>query len=235
MRIPHYLVRTPSGTFSFRLRVPLGLRPVLGRQVIKRALRTADTRQATIDALALASRYARLFMEIERQGMRKKLTPEDVLRSVAEHGMRPYELDLSTGRLKVDGPEDHALAMDALSKIGAVGFLPRQQDAPPSPAPVVAEELTMRQARDAWLKSITPSTTKKTLTIKASAIDGLVTFIGAKRGLHTLTRVDLAKWYQHLRDEQIATPTLTNKQSYIGGRNGFFAWAMASVLALVEN
>ena len=228
MRIPHYLIRTASGLYTFRLRVPLGLRPLLGRQVIKRALRTADTRQATIDALDLASRYARLFMEIERQSMRKKLTPEDVQRSVAEHGMRPYELDLSTGRLKVDGPEDHALAMDALSKIGAVSFLPRQDPILPSPVPTVAEELTMSRARDAWLKSITPSTIKKTLTIKASAIDGLVRFIGAKRKLYTLTRVDLAKWYQHLRDEQIATPTLTNKQSYIGGRNGFFAWAMAS-------
>ena len=47
--------------------------------MIKRALRTADTRQAKIDALDLASRYAPLFTEIERQGMRKDLTTDDVL------------------------------------------------------------------------------------------------------------------------------------------------------------
>lgn len=31
-----------------------------------------------------------------------------------------------------------------------------------------------------------------------------------------------------MREKGASTPTLTNKQSYIGGRGGFFEWAMAS-------
>lgn len=230
MRIPHYLVRNPSGSFVFRLRVPRALQAAVGRVVIKHALRTSDTRVAQQHALALADRYAQVFQAIGWQGMPRGPKAEDVLASVAADGLSRYELDLSTGRVKADGPEDHALAMDALSRIGSVGFLIRAPDPAPllAPAPSVAEAISMKAAKAAWMKSIMASTTKKTLSIKSAAVEDLVRFIGEKRELHTLTRPDLARWYQHLRDQGISTPTLTNKQSYIGGRHGFFAWAMAS-------
>ena len=108
MRIPHYLTRGSSGSYTFRLRVPSFLQGLLGRRVIKHALRTSDTRRAGLAALDLASRYARLFMEVERAAMRRKLTADDVERSLAEHGVRRYEIDLHSGRLKVDGVDFHA-------------------------------------------------------------------------------------------------------------------------------
>jgi len=230
MRIPHYLTRGSSGSYTFRLRVPCSLQALLGRRVIKHALRTSDTRRAGLDALDLASRYARLFMEVERAAMRRKLTADDVERSLAEHGVRRYEIDLHSGRLKVDGPEDHALAMDALSRLDSIGMLAPQRPQEPAPPPEakVAEAISMGKARDAWLKSMEASTSKKTLSIKSAAIESLTSFIGESRQLHTVNRPDLARWYQLLRDQDIATPTLTNKQSYIGGKRGFFAWAMAS-------
>lgn len=230
MRLPHYLVRNPSGRFVFRLRVPARFQALMGRVVIKHALGTTNRRDAQQRALALSARYAQAFEEWGWQGMPKSPKPEDVLAGVAKTGLSRYELDLSTGRLKVDGPEDHRLAMDALAQIGRVGLLPRAvapEPAPP-PAPKVAEPITMRAAKEAWIKSITAASTKKTLTIKGAAAEDLVRFAGEKRQLHTLTRPDLARWFQHLRDQGIATPTLTNKQSYIGGRHGFFAWAQAS-------
>lgn len=61
-----------------------------------------------------------------------------------------------------------------------------------------------------------------------AAIDSLVSFLGAKTKLHTITRPDLARWYQHMRENGASTPTLTNKQSYVGGKGGFFDWAIAS-------
>lgn len=228
MRLPHYLVRNPSGRFVFRLRVPLALQALTKRLVIKHALCTTDARLAQQQALGLAARYAQLFKQLGWQGMPKPPKPEDIVAGVQANGLSRYELDLQTGRLKVDGPEDHALAMDALARIGSVGFLARPAEPATSPAPRVAEVISMKQAQEAWIKSIAPSTSKKTLSIKKTAIEGLVRFVGEKRQLHTLTRPDLARWYQHLRDEKIETPTLTNKQSYIGGRRGFFAWAMAS-------
>ena len=228
MRLPHYLVRNPSGRFVFRLSVPKALRALTQRSVIKHALRTTDARLAQQQALGLATSYAQIFEQLGWQGMPKPPKPEDILANVRANGVGRYELDLQTGRLKVDGPEDHALAMDALSRIGSVGFLARPAEAASPPAPKVAEAISMKQAKEAWIKSITPSTSKKTLSIKSTAIEGLVRFVGETRQLHSLTRPDLARWYQHLRDEKISTPTLTNKQSYIGGKRGFFAWAMAS-------
>ncbi|WP_448673092.1 DUF6538 domain-containing protein [Pseudoxanthomonas mexicana] len=228
MRLPHYLIRNPSGRFVFRLRVPAALRALTQRSVIKHALCTTDARLAQQQALGLAARYAQIFEQLGWHGMPKPPKPDDILASVQAYGLSRYELDLQSGRLKVDGPEDHALAMDALARIGSVGFLARPAEPAAPPASKVAEAVSMKQAKDAWVKSLASSTTKKTLSIKAAAIDGLVRFVGEKRQLHTLTRSDLARWYQFLRDEKISTPTLTNKQSYIGGKHGFFAWAMAS-------
>ena len=228
MRLPHYLVRNPSGRFVFRLRVPRALQALVQRTVIKHALGTCEAPLAQQQALGLAARYARLFEQLRWRGMPKPLTPEEILASVKSGGLSRYELDIHSGRLKVDGPEDHALAMDALARIGSIG--PRVQPAapPPQAVAVVAKALSMKQARDAWIKSLAPSTSKKTLSIKKAAINGLVSFVGEARPLHTLTRPDLAGWYQHLRDEKLSTPTIHNKQSYIGGKHGFFAWAMVS-------
>ena len=49
--------------------------------------------------------------------MPKPPKPEDIVASAQANGLSRYELDLQSGRLKVDGPEDHALAMDALARI----------------------------------------------------------------------------------------------------------------------
>lgn len=56
----------------------------------------------------------------------------------------------------------------------------------------------------------------------------LVTFLGEKARVASITRSDLARWYQAMRKAGGSTPTLTNKQSYVGGKGGFFDWAMAS-------
>ena len=125
MRLPHYLVRNPSGRFVFRLCVPKALRGLTQRSVIKHALRTTDARLAQQQALGLATSYAQIFEQLGWQGMPKLPKPEDILANVRANGLGRYELDLQTGRLKVDGPEDHALAMDALSRIGSVSFLAR--------------------------------------------------------------------------------------------------------------
>lgn len=92
----------------------------------------------------------------------------------------------------------------------------------------MSETISLEKARDAWLASIKPRTLPKTYTIKTAAVESLVAFLGPKSKLHTVTRPDLARWYQHLRDGGASTPTLTNKQSYVGGKGGFFDWAIAS-------
>ena len=82
MRLPHYLVRNPSGRFVFRLRVPRALQALTKRLVIKHALCTTTPRLAQQQALGLAARYAQVFEQLGWQGMPKPPKPEDILAGV---------------------------------------------------------------------------------------------------------------------------------------------------------
>jgi hypothetical protein len=90
------------------------------------------------------------------------------------------------------------------------------------------EPMTLGKARHAWLATLKGRTLPKAYVIKKSAIQILVDYLGEKTKIHTITRSDLARWYQQMREEGASTPTLTNKQSYMGGKGGFFDWAMVS-------
>jgi hypothetical protein len=59
MRLPHYLVFSPSGTWHFRQHVPTDLHAVLGTKCFKHSLRTRDPLTAQRLALDMAERYAR--------------------------------------------------------------------------------------------------------------------------------------------------------------------------------
>ncbi|HIE5095080.1 TPA: DUF6538 domain-containing protein [Stenotrophomonas maltophilia] len=226
MAFPHYLTRTASGRFVFRIRVPADLRAAVGRDFIKRPL-GANLLTARLTALELSGRYAAVFDEL-RGGMEKKISVADVVASVARNGAKRYEIDLpGGGRLRANDAADHARAMEALEAIGRMDYAPRAAVVEPA-APPVAEAITLTKASEAWLKSMEATTRPKTLTIKKTAVTALVDYLGAGRQAHTITRPDMARFYQHLRDGGAATPTVFNKQSYLGGAGGFFDWAIAS-------
>lgn len=111
------LARNPSGRYVFRLRVPIKLQAVIGRVVIKHALGTTHALDAQRQTREPACRYAQLFEQIGSRRMPKRPTPDVVLAGAGAHGLSRYELDLQSDRLKVDGSEDHALAMDALARL----------------------------------------------------------------------------------------------------------------------
>ncbi|MCF5951450.1 DUF6538 domain-containing protein, partial [Xanthomonas perforans] len=69
MRIPHHLVRAPSGLWSYRQRVPVDLQPIVGRQTFKRTLHTYDMREARLRALTMAARYAQVFTVLKERRM----------------------------------------------------------------------------------------------------------------------------------------------------------------------
>ena len=71
MRIPHHLVRSPTGVWSFRQRVPTDLQATLGRRIFKKTLRTAELSEARLRALMLASRYAQAFTVLREQRVDK--------------------------------------------------------------------------------------------------------------------------------------------------------------------
>ncbi|MCL1553290.1 DUF6538 domain-containing protein [Xanthomonas nasturtii] len=229
MKLPHYLTRSKTGCYLFRMRVPSDLRDTLGRQFIKRSV-GRDVLGARLAALELARRYAAAFVEIRsgRMGSGDRRIQELILERTRTASGEVVE------RWQMDNDDDVRLFRKATARIdyerdpllaAAHGVtLPT----PAAETVKVAESVALGRASEMWLKSLQGTTLPKTLTIKRTAVVALVAYLGAGRALHSVTRPDLARFYQHLRDGGAATPTLFNKQSYLGGESGFFAWAQAS-------
>ncbi|MBV6779403.1 site-specific integrase [Xanthomonas campestris pv. trichodesmae] len=254
MRIPHHLSRSSTGRWSFVQRVPVDLQAVLDCRLIKRTLKTKDLAQAHVRAVVLGAGYARLFAQLKDQRVAKlSKTDADLLIARLTSAENLQELTLNRThqpdgtvieRWEIDSPKDLKLyrqLMELEARGGATAQSPRlpvaafstfgasHQTTPArqSSAPAI-ETMTLGKARDAFLATLKGSTLPKTYTIKKTAIEALVAFLGPKAKVHAITRSDLARWYQNMREKGASTPTLTNKQSYIGGRGGFFEWAMAS-------
>ncbi|MBV6808839.1 site-specific integrase [Xanthomonas campestris pv. pennamericanum] len=253
MRIPHHLSRSSTGRWSFVQRVPVDLQTVMGCRLIKRTLQTKDLAQAHVRAVVLGAGYARLFAHLKDQRVANlSKTDADLLIARLTSAENLQELTLNrtrqpdgtvTEQWQIDSPKDLKLyrQLMELEARGAATAQPRLPVAayatfgashPVTPvrhgsAPAI-ETMTLGKARDAFLATLKGSTLPKTYTIKKTAIEALVSFLGEKAKVHAITRSDLARWYQDMREKGASTPTLTNKQSYIGGKGGFFEWAMAS-------
>ncbi|ASK94493.1 integrase [Xanthomonas citri pv. vignicola] len=246
--------RSSTGRWSFVQRVPVDLQAVLDCRLIKRTLKTKDLAQAHVRAVVLGAGYARLFAQLKDQRVAKlSKTDADLLIARLTSAENLQELTLNRThqpdgtvieRWEIDSPKDLKLyrqLMELEARGGATAQSPRlpvaafstfgasHQTTPArqSSAPAI-ETMTLGKARDAFLATLKGSTLPKTYTIKKTAIEALVAFLGPKAKVHAITRSDLARWYQNMREKGASTPTLTNKQSYIGGRGGFFEWAMAS-------
>lgn len=253
MRIPHHLSRSETGRWSFVQRVPVDLQAVLDCRLIKRTLRTKDLAQAHVRAVVLGAGYARLFAQLKDQRVAKlSKTDADLLidRLTSAENLRELTLNRTratdgtvTEQWQIDSPKDLKLYRQ-LTELEAMAatlqqpeaahrgptreIWPQAPRAPAAPPAQAIETITLGKARDAFLATLKGSTLPKTYTIKKTAIEALVAFLGPKAKVHTITRSDLARWYQDMREKGASTPTLTNKQSYIGGKGGFFEWAMAS-------
>lgn len=253
MRIPHHLSRSSTGRWSFVQRVPVDLQTVMGCRLIKRTLQTKDLAQAHVRAVVLGAGYARLFAQLKDQRVDKlSKTDADLLIARLTSAENLQELTLNrtrqpdgtvTEQWQIDSPKDLKLYRQ-LMELEAMAGAALQARAVPVAAPTMfgsphagpsrqssapaIETMTLGKARDAFLATLKGSTLPKTYTIKKTAIEALVSFLGEKAKVHAITRSDLARWYQDMREKGASTPTLTNKQSYIGGKGGFFEWAMAS-------
>ncbi|EGD18573.1 hypothetical protein XGA_2792 [Xanthomonas hortorum ATCC 19865] len=226
----------------------------MGCRLIKRTLQTKDLPQAHVRAVVLGAGYARLFAQLTDQRVDKlSKTDADLLIARLTSAENLQELTLNrtrapdgsvTEQWQIDSPKDLKLYRQ-LMELEAMAGAALQARAFPVAVPTMfgssshaspmrqasassIETMTLGKARDAFLATLKGSTLPKTYTIKKTAIEALVSFLGEKAKVHAITRSDLARWYQDMREKGASTPTLTNKQSYIGGRGGFFEWAMAS-------
>jgi len=133
-----------------------------------------------------------------------------------------------SSRIEANGPEDHALAMEARDRAQALlASVPTPPPVPMIAAPVaVPAHRHVRAAGKAveqWLKSIQADTLKKTLSIKSAAVSGFAGHFGRTRPIHEATWDDVHAWVEALKVSGLQTPTLVNKCSYL---RGFFDWAV---------
>ncbi|MDX1555944.1 MAG: DUF6538 domain-containing protein [Xanthomonadales bacterium] len=118
MRLPHHLLRHPSGIYHFRLVVPRDLCAVIGLRVVKRSTGTRDLRQAARSAWAWSSSYARAFDALRRYRM---TDPDDdlvreTLKKLRQGDVRPYTYNPQSGAVEVKDEKDHAQLVEFMER-----------------------------------------------------------------------------------------------------------------------
>ena len=254
MKIPHYLHRAPSGVWHYRQRLPRDLAAMLDQQAIKRSLHTCDLRSAQRAAFDLSGRYALIFAAARQgRGMNGKHWDDDavaaMMRNINEaapdgvsrwkvNGPGGWSVETTTGT-----PEDHEGAREVakemfqryaeLAHAAPVSSPVEPKPRGPSISELVKVPIKAGVAAEAFLKSIAPGKDKqgqatgalpKTHTLKAAAVNGFVSHYGERKPLDAAGRYQIGGWVDALRASDLATPTIVNKLSYLGG---FFTWAAA--------
>lgn len=215
MRIPHHLSRSETGRWSFVQRVPVDLQAVLDCRLIKRTLRTKDLAQADVRAVVLGAGYARRFAQLKDQRVAKlsktdadllidRLTSAENLRELTMNRTRATDGTV-TEQWQIDSPKDlklyrQLMELEAMAatlqqpeadRRGAAGEIwPQATRAPAAPPAQPIETITLGKARDAFVATLKPSSLPKTYTIKKTAIEALVAFLGARAKVHAITRSD---------------------------------------------
>lgn len=168
-----------------------------GKQV-KRSLRTSYQRVAIIRAITLMDSL-----------MRKDLPPK-------------YELDVSRGIFKADGPEDHARLMQAVEALKTMqSGLPLAAPAPaaaPAPLPDDPTALKLGELVEKYLllRKVKPGTVKSYRT----AADELAAFLGNPR-ITRITGSDITRFQEHLAKKGNSIRTVDNKTGAIRALLGF--------------
>jgi len=215
MRIPHYLVRTPSGTYHFRLKVPAALQAALGVRVVKRSLATRNAREAALRAWNLAARYAAALARVTEDGMPKPPSIDDLVRQADQGGIRTFELELDPAtrfptRIQTDGTlQDNAAALEAMKVVFAT---PHPVRAAPSPTP---PSMSLGEALRTYELTEGPSLTDNTRRQRARACASFVQAIGAGTPVVDITRPMAAAWSTDLIAGGMAKRTAANNVSHV--------------------
>lgn len=222
MRLPHHLVRSPSGLFYFRLKVPADLRAVFGVAIVKISLHTRDPRQAQVCSYALSMRYAQAFAECRGAAMPKFPPPplDDILQSDREGRTRRYDLTVDPAtravRVSTDGTaQDHANAMDALDRIGVLyPHMMKPGYNLPGMAPTVPS-VSLGSAVQRYAQTEAPSLKKNTWAQRERALTSFVAFVGANTPVATITRAKAGEWAESLIGGKTTKRTAANHVSHV--------------------
>ncbi|WP_447896438.1 DUF6538 domain-containing protein [Stenotrophomonas acidaminiphila] len=238
MRLPSYLVRRTSG-FTFRYVVPLHLRPVVGRKVIKHALHTTDRSTAQVKALALAVRYRRALGAMGSE-MGKSL--EELLSGAqaALDGGKTRDYTYRVGadgtvEMSADGAEDHRLLMETMKAFAEARAVPLP--AVPQPVadivdkpigvPAGVKAITAGKALEAYLEVLAHKFKDRVKTYKKNkrVLEEFVRVIKPRTMLYNIARHDLAQYAQREMNKGLSLSSVNSTMIWLAG---MFKWAMAS-------
>lgn len=206
MRIAHHLVRSTSGLFHFRLKVPADLHAAVGRRIIKISLRTADARTARVYSYTLSLHYAQVFAELRGTAMPKPPRVDAIVSGAQQGAVRPYEMDVDPAtlrptRIRTDGtPQDNQAVLDALqalSNLRVVLAQPLPGPAPVLPGPAVAPPkpgLTLAAAIKLYEEAEAPTLKSNTWSQRKRAFSSFKAAIGGSTPVAQITREQAGDW-----------------------------------------
>lgn len=187
-----HLKTSRHGIYYFRMTVPVPLRPVLGKSELLYSLHTRDPAKAKRLAYTLTSQTLALFGKMTYDP--HKFNPADVSTFPTTEKIRPYELELGIGgaiKIKSDGAEDHARAMEAL---GLLKTLPQQAPAPIQQQQYIEPQpehtITLSKALESWSMTLTNARTRKNFK---TFVNLFIAFHGDVEA-HKIRGADVTEW-----------------------------------------
>lgn len=224
MRIPHYLVRSPSGIYHFRLKVPRCLHEAWGLRVIKQSLRTASLPLARGQAFVLAVHYAQAFAMARGGAMSKPPSLEDILAGMGQTRRFEADFDPLTGRptrIKTDGSaQDNAAALSFAKiafahDVGNPGA-PLGVTLPTTLTPKPARAgMTLGEALKVYEATEAPDQNRDTWDARQRAFASFVAFVEPQTRVSAIERATAAAWAHGMMAEGRTKRTTANYVSHV--------------------
>jgi integrase len=220
MRLPHHLIRVPSGIYYFRMRVPADLTDRIGIPFIQVSLRTRSPQVAKVYSYNLSLRYAEAFAALRGTAMPKAPPSiESLLAAQAAGNLRRFELDmdpatLRPSRIRTNGtPEDNAAALEAIGMLTGSG--PRVVFASPLPSRRSTPSMTLEAAIELYGQVEAPSLKPNTWAQRQRGLESFKANLGATRPVTDVTREDAGSWATGLIVGGLTKRTAGNVVSHV--------------------
>lgn len=189
---PPRLYQNRHGVFYFRIKTRAYDRRI--------SLRTKCPSTAAIIALDLN-------LAIERERVLKNPKLSDVLGALSPGKQKRYEVDLRTGVVKADGPEDHARAMEAIAKMAPLHHsieIARPQSAG-------LKSLLLPEVVKLWLVECKLKNAERTVYAKERHLVDFTKRIGSNIEINAITTATIVGYKSALHTDEQKAKTIDNK------------------------
>lgn len=165
----------------------------------------------------------------------KKLRVEDIVANLDLDNARRYRIDLNRGVFEADGPEDHAMMMDAVERIGlfserssfgreekGVPSLARQVEQPPTPA--ILKTRKLKEVAEDWLAERAAKNGARTVYAKRCHFNDFAKRVTSDVEINAINKATLVGYKAALLNAGQTGKTIDNKLMSL---NDLFAYALA--------